>query len=173
MSPLHINDSSSIIACVFVAAGMCLPSRCLVMDVCSGSTIPAFRRHVTVWFFTAYQVISFIRICQRSQEISSYRLSKKKFYAIRVKGKVPVLNWVSTVPWRRVGEWRYSCTIPDLGTRWRWVVSLTRWRLYHCGKSPWYPLNRTLGGPQSRFWRCGVEKNMLPLTEIEPRLSSP
>jgi hypothetical protein len=28
MSPLHRNDSSSIVACVFVAARMCLPSRC-------------------------------------------------------------------------------------------------------------------------------------------------
>jgi hypothetical protein len=25
-----------------------LPSRCLAIDVCSGSTIPAFRRHVTI-----------------------------------------------------------------------------------------------------------------------------
>jgi hypothetical protein len=29
-------------------AGTCLPSRCLAMNVYSGSTIPAFRRHVTV-----------------------------------------------------------------------------------------------------------------------------
>jgi hypothetical protein len=30
--------------------GMCLQSRCLGMDVYSGSTIPAFRRHVTTLF---------------------------------------------------------------------------------------------------------------------------
>jgi hypothetical protein len=47
-SPLHRNGSSSLVACVFVAAGMCLPSRCLAMDVCSGPTILAFRRHITV-----------------------------------------------------------------------------------------------------------------------------
>jgi hypothetical protein len=38
------------VACVFFAAGTCLPSRCLAVDVSSGSTIPAFRRHVTVIF---------------------------------------------------------------------------------------------------------------------------
>jgi hypothetical protein len=30
-----------------------------------------------------------------------------------------------STPWRHIGEWRYSSTILDLGTRWRWVVSLT------------------------------------------------
>jgi hypothetical protein len=39
-----------IVACVFVAAGMCLPIRDLAIDVWSGSAIPAFRRHVTVCF---------------------------------------------------------------------------------------------------------------------------
>jgi hypothetical protein len=27
-------------------------------------------------------------------------------------------------------EWRYSCTIFDLGTRWRWVVSFAPWSLF-------------------------------------------
>jgi hypothetical protein len=38
-----------IVACVFVAAGTCLTSRCLAMTVYSCSTIPAFRRHVTIF----------------------------------------------------------------------------------------------------------------------------
>jgi hypothetical protein len=33
-------------------------------------------------------------------------------------------------------------------------------------KSPWYPLNRRLGRPQSRSESCGVEKNFLPLLGI-------
>jgi hypothetical protein len=41
----------------YYAAGMCLQSRCLALDACSGSIIPAFRRHVTifsrVWSVTA------------------------------------------------------------------------------------------------------------------------
>jgi hypothetical protein len=36
-------------------------------------------------------------------------------------------------------EWRYSSTILDLDTRWRWVVSFTPWQLYPRGKRHWYP----------------------------------
>jgi hypothetical protein len=46
---LHRNGSSSIVACVFVVAGMFLLSSCLAVDVCCVSTIPSFRRLVTVW----------------------------------------------------------------------------------------------------------------------------
>jgi hypothetical protein len=44
-----ISKNSSIVACVFVATGTCLTSCCLAMDVSSDSTIPAFRRHVTIY----------------------------------------------------------------------------------------------------------------------------
>jgi hypothetical protein len=37
--------------------------------------------------------------------------------------------------------------ILDLGPRWRWVVSFTPRHLYPQGKSPCYPLDRSLGGP--------------------------
>jgi hypothetical protein len=40
---LHNNGSYSIAASVFVAAEMCLPSRCLAMNIYSYFTIPAFR----------------------------------------------------------------------------------------------------------------------------------
>jgi len=45
--------------------------------------------------------------------------------------------------------------IPNLGTRWRSVVSLTPRPLYSRGKSPRHPLDRKMGGPQSRSgeWR--------------------
>jgi hypothetical protein len=44
--------------------------------------------------------------------------------------------------------------ILDLGTRWVWVVRFTPQPLYSQGKSPCYPLDRRLGGPQSRSeWR--------------------
>jgi hypothetical protein len=46
-APLHSNESYSIDACVCVAAGMCLRSRCLAMDVCSSFTVLAFGLHVT------------------------------------------------------------------------------------------------------------------------------
>jgi hypothetical protein len=43
----------------------------------------------------------------------------------------------------------------DLGTRCKWVASFTLRPLYPQGKSPWYPLDRRPGGPQSRSGRRG------------------
>jgi hypothetical protein len=47
-APLHSNRSYPIVAFVFVAAGMCLPSLCLTMNVYSDFNIPALGRHVTI-----------------------------------------------------------------------------------------------------------------------------
>jgi hypothetical protein len=47
---LHSNGSNSTVACVFVAAGMCLPSRCLAVNAYSDF---AFGRHVTIIQSTA------------------------------------------------------------------------------------------------------------------------
>jgi hypothetical protein len=47
--PLHSNGSYSSVACVFVAEGTYLPSRCLAMNVYPDFTIPAFGRHVTIF----------------------------------------------------------------------------------------------------------------------------
>jgi hypothetical protein len=61
--------------------------------------------------------------------------------------------------------WGSGCIAPrilDLGTRWRWVVSFTPRQLYSQGKSPWFPLDRRLGGPQSHSGREGEEKNSPP-----------
>jgi hypothetical protein len=60
------------------------------------------------------------------------------------------LDSLSTTPWRRMGEWRYSSTILDLSVRWRWLVSFTPQPLYPRGNSPRYSLDRNLGEPQSR-----------------------
>jgi hypothetical protein len=46
-APLHRNGSYSIVAYVLISAGICLPSSCLEMDVCSDFTILVFGRHVT------------------------------------------------------------------------------------------------------------------------------
>jgi hypothetical protein len=71
-----------------------------------------------------------------------------------------------------MGEWMYSSTILDLGTRWMAMVSFTPQPLYPRGKSPRYKLYRRLGGPQSRSGHYREEK-ILPLLGIERRLSSP
>jgi hypothetical protein len=60
------------------------------------------------------------------------------------------------MPWRRIGEWMYKPIFLDLGTSWRWVVSFTPRQLYPRRRRPRYPLNRRLGGPQSRSGRKPV-----------------
>jgi hypothetical protein len=72
-----------------------------------------------------------------------------------------------------MGEWSYSSTILDLGTRWRWVVRFIPKSFYSQGKSPQYPLNRRLGGLQSQSGCYGEEKNLFHLTGTKPWPSSP
>jgi hypothetical protein len=40
-------------------------------------------------------------------------------------------------------------------------------------KSPWYPLDRRMGGPHSRSERGGEEKNSQPLPRFEPPIIQP
>jgi hypothetical protein len=63
--------------------------------------------------------------------------------------------------------------ILDLGTRWRWVVNFTPRPLYPWGRSPWYPLDRRLGGPQSLSERGGEEKNSQSLPGLEHPIIQP
>jgi hypothetical protein len=65
-------------------------------------------------------------------------------------------------------EWRYSSTILNLGTRWRWVVSFKPLQLYPQGNRRRYPLNRTVDEPQSRSGRCGEEKISCSFRETNP-----
>jgi hypothetical protein len=73
-----------------------------------------------------------------------------------------------TTPWRLIGEWRYSST--HSWTRHSMEVSCQPHArpFYPQGKSPWFPLDRRLGGPQSRSGRGGEGKNSQPPPGIEP-----
>jgi hypothetical protein len=53
---LHSNGSYSIVACLFVSAGISLPSRCLAMNIYSEFTIPALGRHVRIGRAMFYRV---------------------------------------------------------------------------------------------------------------------
>jgi hypothetical protein len=64
---------------------------------------------------------------------------------------------------KKVVEWKYSSTILDLGTKWTQVVSFAPLQIYPRGNSPQYPLDRRVGGFQSRSGLCGEDKNVLPL----------
>jgi hypothetical protein len=65
------------------------------------------------------------------------------------------------------GEWRYS-SILDLGIRWRWGVSFTPRLLYPRGKSALCPLDRRLGGPQSRPGHWTRDKSRAPAGNWSP-----
>jgi hypothetical protein len=60
----------------------------------------------------------------------------------------------------------------DIGNRQRWVVRFTPQAALPPGKEPRYPLDRRLGGPQSRSGLCGGDK-ILSLLGIEHRSSIP
>jgi hypothetical protein len=78
------------------------------------------------------------------------------------------LNWAP--PHESVlGSGSIAPHILYLGPRWRWVVSFTLRPLYLQGKSPWYPLDRRLGGPQSQFGHGGEEKIPSLYRDSNPR----
>jgi len=64
-------------------------------------------------------------------------------------------------------------SILDLSIRWRCVVSFTPQPLYSQGKSPWYPLERRLGGPQSQSGHSGAEKNYQLLLGLKSLIIQP
>jgi hypothetical protein len=72
-----------------------------------------------------------------------------------------------------LGSGGIALRILDLVTIWRWVVSLTPRPLYPQGKSPWYPLDRRLGKPQSQSGHGGEKKNSKPLPGLEPPIMQP
>jgi hypothetical protein len=87
-------------------------------------------------------------------------------YMVKVKVKVKVkLSLCLTKHHAMKTYWGNGGIAPrilDLGTRWRWVVSFAPRPLYPQGMSPWYPLGKRLGGPQSCSGRGGEEKNSQP-----------
>jgi hypothetical protein len=60
-----------------------------------------------------------------------------------------------------------------LGTSWKWVVIFTSRPLYPRGKSPWFPLDRRLGGPQNRSGRHGEKKILAPTGTRTPTSGRP
>jgi hypothetical protein len=64
----------------------------------------------------------------------------------------------------------YSSTIFHLGTGWRWVVSIMRRLLNPQEKGSWYPLDRSLGGPQSQSWCCEEDKNLALVRNWTPAI---
>jgi hypothetical protein len=82
-----------------------------------------------------------------------------------------MFNWLSSMPWRNKGEWRYNSTILALCNKWRWGISFTPRPLYPRGNFPRYSMNGRLGGPQNRSGPHGEEK-ILPLSGTKPWTSN-
>jgi hypothetical protein len=83
------------------------------------------------------------------------------------RGKVEVkwyqsspFAYLRTTPWRLWWSGGIAPRILKLGTLWRWMVSFTPRPLYPQRNCTWYPLDRRLGGPQSRSGRGGEEKKI-------------
>jgi hypothetical protein len=50
------------------------------------------------------------------------------------------------------------------------VASFMPQQLYHHRNSPWYPLDRRMGGPQSQSGHSGEEKNSQPPLGLKPQI---
>jgi hypothetical protein len=118
-----------------------------------------------IWGFHGGEDSSLYLCCGRSVLSPS---SGWTWMKMKVKVKLSMChNWAP----RHVDVFGSAGVAPrilDLGTRWRWVVSFTPRPLYPQGKCPFYPLDRRLGGPQSRSWHGSEEENSQPPPEIEP-----
>jgi hypothetical protein len=66
------------------------------------------------------------------------------------------------------GSGNIAPRILDLGTRWEVSGQIHAPAALPSGKEPRFPLDRRLGGPQSRSGRGGEEKNSQPPPGIEP-----
>jgi hypothetical protein len=92
------------------------------------------------------------------------RLINKYFHIFHKKSKVvPVLFNGALRQEGVLGSGGIAPRILDLVNRWMFVVSFMPQPLYPQRNGPWYPLDRRLGGPQSRSGRSGEEKNSQPL----------
>jgi hypothetical protein len=93
----------------------------------------------------------------------------------KIKGKVKLSLCFNTEPRREgvLGSGGIAPRILDLGTIWRWVVSFTPRPFHLQGKNAWYPLDRMLGGTQSRSGRGGEDKNSQPLPGLEHSIIQP
>jgi hypothetical protein len=99
---------------------------------------------------------------------SSYHLFSVLLYKVKLS-----LCLTTPTPLRRMGERMCRPTF-SWPRHYRWVVSFTPRPLYPRGKSPRYPLDRRLGGLQSRSGRLG-EETILDRTGTRnptPRLSN-
>jgi hypothetical protein len=72
-APLHSNGSYFIVACVFITAGMCLPSRCLAMSL-----------YVTIWTFLRTALAAGVHLAQGQFSLRQSTFNIETFLRYRV-----------------------------------------------------------------------------------------
>jgi hypothetical protein len=92
---LRDNDLFAVIRCngnysllIFIVAETWLPSRCLVMDICSCSTIPVFSRHVTAFFISFFILSLFFPLTRKHFFLYSSLTSVHTFTPFLLYSKV-------------------------------------------------------------------------------------
>ena len=86
------------------------------------------------------------------KRFSSLNLGRRSWKSIGFKGSHRI----------HTGQWRYSSTILNLGTGYRWLISFTAWSFFFAEKESPHPLKREASGPHSRSRRFGEEKASFP-----------
>jgi hypothetical protein len=109
----------------------------------------------------------------RWYDISKVTTKTRRRNCIKVTCKVvPVLNKLSTIPWRHVREWRCSSTILNHGTSCRWVVSFTPRPIYPHWRGGWVDPRAGLGAMEKikilhcRELKAGRPARSLPLYRL-------
>jgi hypothetical protein len=74
---------------------------------------------------------------------------------------VSIFNVPGPRPYSELSRWRKDISACNKGAPPFLTLALDgiEWKLHTRGKSPRYTLDRLLCGPQSRYGRCGLEKN--------------
>ena len=111
--------------------------RILIVSGLMFLSVPKFLRHRSLWFLLPWVTnITYVNYWDHLC-----------FLKGKGKGKVFPVNAMKACR----GTRKITPLLPNLGTRWWWVVYLTPWTILS-----WYPLNMRFGGPAQLicvFWR--------------------
>jgi hypothetical protein len=132
-------------------------------------TVPQVISSLQVFWLKFCIHFSFLHPCFMS--LASYRpWFQTIIMFLNVKSQVvTVLFELSTTLWRHIGRVEIQLyAFFDVSTKWRWVVRFTSRPFCPQGKSPRYPMDRRLCGPQSWSGRGIEEKNSSTGRESNP-----
>jgi len=142
--------------------------------------------HLLVFFLNVYILIMGIASSSEAL-VHTTRLNGVISYKTALSSALQVDNfslhlnflreyWTWYVPVRAMkiymGSRGMAPLIPNLCTRWRWVLNITPGR-FTPGIEQWYPLNRRCTEPLCGCGRFAEEKKSYPCRDLKPRPPSP